>query len=103
MAEAIRDKARGEGIGTGLGRLEANGRRSHDERKGLKPRIMVWHRVTSLENRMMYLSPGGSFLEPAVATRTSNKIYMPMIQDNKNVFYSFDTAMYHIFFHRWLF
>jgi hypothetical protein len=67
------------------------------ERKGLKPRIMFWHRVTSLGNRMMYLSPGGSFLKPAVATRTSNKIYLPMIRDNKNVFYSFDTAMYHYF------
>jgi hypothetical protein len=67
------------------------------ERKGLKPRTMVWHRVTSLGNRMMYLSPGGSFLEPAIATGTSNKIYLPMIRDNKNVFYSFDTAMYHSF------
>ena len=64
---------------------------------GSKPPPMVWHRVTSLGNRMMYLSLGGSFLEPATTAGMSNKIYLPMIQDNKNVFYSFDTAMYHSF------
>jgi hypothetical protein len=67
------------------------------EKKGSKPRTKVWQRVRSLGNRTMYLSPGGSFLEPAVATGMSNKIFLPMIRDEKNVFYSLDTGMYHSF------
>jgi hypothetical protein len=42
------------------------------EKKGSKPRKMVWQRVRSLGNRTIYLNPGGSFLEPTVVTGMSN-------------------------------
>ncbi|GMY23375.1 F-box/kelch-repeat protein At1g57790-like [Fagus crenata] len=65
--------------------------------KGMKPSKMVSRRLTSLGNRMLYISLGGSFLEPDVARGTGNKIYLPMIQHNKNIFYSLKSNMYQSF------
>ena len=50
--------------------------------KGMKPSKMVSRRLTSLGNRMLYISLGGSFLEPVVARGTGNKIYLPNVEDN---------------------
>ena len=59
---------------------------------------MKWHEVRNLENKMLYVSPGGSFLESARVKGMGNKIYLPNVQDNRNVFYSLQTKKYHSFF-----
>jgi hypothetical protein len=65
--------------------------------KKIKPSKMVWRRLRNLGNRMLYISLGGSFLEPVVARGTGNKIYLPMIQHNKNIFYYLSSSMYQSF------
>ena len=56
---------------------------------------MEWHKVTNIENKMLYVSSGGSFSELAVAKDMSNKIYLPNVLDNNSIFYSLETNKYH--------
>ena len=56
---------------------------------------MKWHKVTNIGNKMLYVSSRGSFSELVVAKGISNKIYMPNVLDNNNIFYSLQTKEYH--------
>ena len=56
---------------------------------------MKWHKVTNIGNKMLCVSSGGSFFELSVAKGMSNKIYVPSVQDNNNIFYSLETKKYH--------
>ena len=56
---------------------------------------MKWQKVTNIGNKMLYVSSYGSFSELAVAKGMSNKIYVPNVLDNNNIFYSLQTKKYH--------
>ena len=58
---------------------------------------MKWHPKRNMGNKLLYLSSGGSFSELAVIKCMRNMIYMPTVQGNSNVFYSFRTKKYHYF------
>ena len=60
----------------------------------MKPRKIVCRIVRSLGNRILYISLGGSFLEPVVPRGLVNKIYLSIIQDKKNIYYSLSTGKY---------
>ncbi|XP_030925019.1 F-box/kelch-repeat protein At1g57790-like [Quercus lobata] len=58
---------------------------------------MKWHPKRNMGNKLLYVSSGGSFSELAVIKGMRNMIYMPTVQGNSNVFYSFRTKKYHYF------
>ncbi|XP_030964066.1 F-box/kelch-repeat protein At1g57790-like [Quercus lobata] len=64
----------------------------------LKPRKIVCRIVRSLGNRILYISLGGSFLGPVVPRGLGNQIYLPIVQDQKNIYYSLSTGKYHFIF-----
>uniref|UniRef100_M0ZU72 F-box protein family n=1 Tax=Solanum tuberosum TaxID=4113 RepID=M0ZU72_SOLTU len=55
-------------------------------------------KVTTLEDKTLFVSYGGSFLKPSVARGLANKIYFPMFHDNnKGVFYCLEKHKYYSF------
>lgn len=59
---------------------------------------MKWCAEKNMGNKTLYVSSGGSFSESAVVKGMSNKIFVPSVQDNSNIFYSLRTKKYHSFF-----
>ncbi|XP_015086831.1 F-box protein At4g00893-like [Solanum pennellii] len=53
--------------------------------------------ITSLDNKTLFVSSGGSYLKTCVAQGLGNKIYFPMFHDNKGVFYCLANCKYYSF------
>ncbi|KAL5718607.1 hypothetical protein ACHQM5_011491 [Ranunculus cassubicifolius] len=58
---------------------------------------MKWIKVTSLGDRVMFLSHTTSLLIPAVLNGTENKVYFPRFMKNTSVLYSLRSGKYHSF------
>ena len=58
--------------------------------------------MANIGNKMLYVRSFGSFLELAIIKGISNRIYVPNVLDNNNIFYSLETKKYHSCFSDYL-
>ncbi|XP_060201102.1 F-box protein At1g49360-like [Lycium barbarum] len=61
-------------------------------------RVLKREKITSLDNKTLFVSLGASYLKPCVAQGLENKIYFSMFHDNnKGVFYCLRNCKYYSF------
>ena len=56
-----------------------------------------WRIERNMENKLLYVSSGGSFSKLTVIEGMGNMIFLPTVEGNSNVFYSLRTKNYHCF------